>query len=383
MEPREPFQPKQDKGKLSGGVSSMPARTQLTTKFGAPILDYSVMKAQKEGRFRTGRAKFGVVKSLQDWIKMFNQALQKGHKNDALKALNGLKETLIKDSKSKLKPPKKGTLSSNAPEEAQGFYKRWIEATEAHITHITTETNWLADLRSDYLNIDDLSGTFTRDVFLERIKVLEMRNVPVSCLACLWDYASPRLQKRIIKVLSFSEELKSVDGIDYFLEAITSGGLGSKLAEDLMHWTNGIEHYDVESYKISFDDWLKEKDKLELTVPYFNKEQREAYRLTIRDGKFYKANGEPITGNNIYVLSSDDVFYGGADGVKGLHHTSFMAGKPVKCAGHIITDSVGNLLEINTTSGHYAPSTANLMRAKVVLKKVMNVENVKFDNKFG
>ncbi|MBN82332.1 MAG: hypothetical protein CMJ70_19555 [Planctomycetaceae bacterium] len=50
-----------------------------------------------------------------------------------------------------------------------------------------------------------------------------------------------------------------------------------------------------------------------------------------------------------------------------IHHSSYLAGKAVLCAGMIIIDD-GKLLHIDNESGHYKPSTSNLLNLLAALR---------------
>jgi hypothetical protein len=101
---------------------------------------------------------------------------------------------------------------------------------------------------------------------------------------------------------------------------------------------------------------------------YMTPEEREEYRLTIDRGRVTLPTGEPLKGDNIYVLAADNYFFGGAkkSGRGGtltseaIHHSTFMAGEPVRGAGHFTTDDSGNLLRVDDQSGHYRPGDYEL-----------------------
>jgi hypothetical protein len=101
---------------------------------------------------------------------------------------------------------------------------------------------------------------------------------------------------------------------------------------------------------------------------YMSHEEREDYLLTIDGGTVTLPTGEPLQGDNIYVLSGDNEFYGGAkksgrDGKQdtdAIHHSSFMAGLPVRGAGHFATSDAGALQRVDDVSGHYRPGDYEL-----------------------
>jgi hypothetical protein len=101
---------------------------------------------------------------------------------------------------------------------------------------------------------------------------------------------------------------------------------------------------------------------------YMTKEEREGYRLSIVGGRVTLPTGEPLKGDNIYVLAADNYFFGGAkkSGRGGaltseaIHHSTFMGGEPVRGAGHFTTDDSGNLQRVDDQSGHYRPGDYEL-----------------------
>ncbi|GAB3807498.1 hypothetical protein GCM10028819_44480 [Spirosoma humi] len=385
-----------------GGSASLPARHQLTG-FGAVKLDYSLIKAGKAGKFKTGRRKIGPVNSLQDWLKKFTAALknknQKKAQQQAQEALEGLRDALLKDSEAKLKTPKGAPLTGEALQEAQAFYQTWIDATNAHIEHIANEQYWLADFRSDYTDINDFMGTLpTKEAFLAKIVEKYAQNgqelkVSLDALGYMWERAGQKMRKRMEKLLGANPKLKTVESINYFLEAISYGVDPAEVTRKLTEWyeTNrGDKDHLINAdnkqqiYDKPFDEFLAAKVSVDkIVVPYYRKKdtQRETYKLTIVNNRVLTNDGEPLRGDNIYVLSGDGQLYGGPD--KGRHHTSFLAGKPVLCAGHLYTRDDGTLIKVNRKSGHYEPDSANFKRAVAVFKRMLGKDtNVEFSDSY-
>ena len=80
----------------------------------------------------------------------------------------------------------------------------------------------------------------------------------------------------------------------------------------------------------------------------------------------------------IYVMDSMGNLYVSSFQSVGLfHHSSFLAGQPVACAGKLIVKG-GQLLYIDVNSGHYQPGQENLRFADATLTiKGVNMSNVK------
>lgn len=101
-------------------------------------------------------------------------------------------------------------------------------------------------------------------------------------------------------------------------------------------------------------------------VTYYSDAERAKLRLTIRDGKFYGANGKLFdtrtegTVHNldraIFVMDEHgNVFASCEPDVFRVHHSSLAQGKPVAMAGELEVQN-GSLKYISNNSGHYTPS---------------------------
>lgn len=109
-------------------------------------------------------------------------------------------------------------------------------------------------------------------------------------------------------------------------------------------------------------------------VNYLNEEQRQAYRLTVRDGRLVDASGVPFdtrvgvslwegTGRAIFVMDTDGTLYASNTHVRGqFHHSSFLAGAPVAAAGELVVID-GELQLLTDSSGHYQPERGHTLQA--------------------
>ncbi len=111
----------------------------------------------------------------------------------------------------------------------------------------------------------------------------------------------------------------------------------------------------------------------ETAVKYLGAEQRERYRVVVRDGRLHftdgrvlnagkkfpgKWGGEEAESYAIYVMDAAGNLYFSFEHERGIfHHSSFLAGGPVSMAGdaHIFD---GQLVQITNQSGHYRPPPA-------------------------
>lgn len=117
---------------------------------------------------------------------------------------------------------------------------------------------------------------------------------------------------------------------------------------------------------------------------------RAPYFAQVKDGKIIRQDGEnfgpwdPAQKPNsmlvkaranhnidsaIYVLNEEGRLLVNPAPIQGkFHHSSFMAGQPVRGAGEIQMDRTGKVLSISNSSGHYAPSEEVLNRTISELK---------------
>ncbi|MBI1356615.1 MAG: hypothetical protein GC160_19930 [Acidobacteria bacterium] len=116
-------------------------------------------------------------------------------------------------------------------------------------------------------------------------------------------------------------------------------------------------------------------------LTYLSKQERLSRQLSLwPDDAFhlagwdfpYQTAGGPDD-HNIFAMDLMEFIYV-ADGLAGrVHHSSFMSGKPVLCAGEIRLEA-GKIRYISNESGHYRPTTANLMNCVTVLVRKYNVD---------
>ncbi|CEK09647.1 hypothetical protein [Legionella hackeliae] len=106
----------------------------------------------------------------------------------------------------------------------------------------------------------------------------------------------------------------------------------------------------------------------------------ENYKLKVKDKKFYFSS-QPIDSTNssgAHVKGGEVIFVVGKDGSiytsdprahlgSSFHHSSFLQGKSVLCAG-TLKFKEGTLTEITTLSGHYKPTIKNLLHFLAILK---------------
>lgn len=108
------------------------------------------------------------------------------------------------------------------------------------------------------------------------------------------------------------------------------------------------------------------------TVLQLTAEERLPFVVTIKDGCL---TGEYVTAKHMdyaFVLDSLGNFYAAPKQTSGetrIHHSSFMSGAPVQCAGvffcnTVVSEHTRNIFYVKDYSGHYQPGIPELLRLK-------------------
>ncbi|MBI2792980.1 MAG: hypothetical protein HYX61_13625 [Gammaproteobacteria bacterium] len=136
-----------------------------------------------------------------------------------------------------------------------------------------------------------------------------------------------------------------------------------------------------ESFSLSPEDkqfiphFLMKKETISLKVPFHNElkaesihqnhyldsAQRAAYKVTIKDGLFYNADGRLLEGPLVYVLFPDYRLYAASVYAK-LNHSHISSGLDLKGAG-IMYFERGRLITVSNDSGHYKPTRSEMQDA--------------------
>ncbi|MFO8091407.1 MAG: hypothetical protein R6U13_16325 [Desulfatiglandaceae bacterium] len=154
----------------------------------------------------------------------------------------------------------------------------------------------------------------------------------------------------------------------------------------------GIKISPKKNFKLKAMDPVQFRKDKAYGVKYFNSMERENYRIKIKDGKMYDAEGNLFdttdsqanvsTGKNraIFIMDDEGKFYyyrHPANDV--IHHSSLNFGKPVAFAGEIKVIE-GKLKYMNNWSGHYKPGVWFMKQAERYLESMgVNMYNVKLD----
>ncbi|KTC89236.1 MULTISPECIES: hypothetical protein [Legionella] len=105
---------------------------------------------------------------------------------------------------------------------------------------------------------------------------------------------------------------------------------------------------------------FKEHDFGQFRSRYLSKSEQLDSRLTIdHDGKFIRTNGKTANGLYIYIVNKNDEIVA-LPNMRTLHHSYVANGKKIKGAGFLLFEK-GILKEIDNNSGHYKPTTEQMI----------------------
>lgn len=123
-----------------------------------------------------------------------------------------------------------------------------------------------------------------------------------------------------------------------------------------------------------FYTWLAAKEKVpRQQVAYLSDDSVPAYHITFRGTNILFSTEAQQAGMNdyygelLFVLDADDNFYFGMKEIGTFHHSSILAGAPVKGAGTMIVRH-RSITEVNNHSGHYKPGMAEMIKVATALK---------------
>jgi hypothetical protein len=347
------------------------------------LINYGTMSAEKDqGHIRTARWKTGG--SIREFVANFSLAVMMNNGRNAQKALKSLRKVLVADQKTarrgNLKKPSNVTRQNwnrqAAQQAAATFFTKWITAIDAHMEYIQAEEYWLSDFRAEYLGLQaDPDPLPPRDSFLANVASLaHMTPRHQDAMEILWDTSSPEMQQRISDVMGGGRRKKRVSNIQYFLEAINPIHVGYQGAEDIFEaWMDGVlqnnEHW-------VYEEWMPDQvqDDHQI-IHYYDDQERAARRVTPNGKQILKADGSPLNERSNFALTADNVLFAGPGWEENVHHSSFLSGLPVKCAGELFFRN-SNLSKINDQSGHYKPGLANMKRAVAFLNERMDTSDV-------
>lgn len=102
-------------------------------------------------------------------------------------------------------------------------------------------------------------------------------------------------------------------------------------------------------------------DLTKIKVEYLDAKKREKYLVQFKTPslgrtKLLDQADNPLTGTLIYVIDAERNMFAAPKQKGSFHHSSFLSGEPVICAGRIALNNKGEILWISNESGHYTPT---------------------------
>lgn len=151
---------------------------------------------------------------------------------------------------------------------------------------------------------------------------------------------------------------------------------------NMVHAGNQVDETDLMGV-LDFVQDAKKRSGLQKNLVYLQKRERLSYRLQLwQDGLFHRAgqdfpHASPTNEHELYAMDDMELLYSANQPAKGgtFHHSSFLSGKPVLCAGELEIRN-GKLLYIDNGSGHYRPNTQQLLNCLDVLDRRYGVDLV-------
>ena len=125
----------------------------------------------------------------------------------------------------------------------------------------------------------------------------------------------------------------------------------------------------------------QQRGQLQRNLTYLQKRERISYRVQVwPDGFLHRAGQEfphesPANERELYAMDDMELLYtANAPALGGtFHHSSFLSGKPVLCAGEIEIRN-GRVRYVDNGSGHYRPTTQQLLQCLNVLENRYRVD---------
>jgi hypothetical protein len=160
----------------------------------------------------------------------------------------------------------------------------------------------------------------------------------------------------------------------YWQEVFSDSHFGpSFMLEYVQSWKNSTT-------MLSFDEWVntqkgqEEKERIlrqrslsvnNLQVEYLSDKERDRFKVYLENtsnGIVVKDANHAlkVPGQYAFVMGPDKQMYAGEHKTDQFHHSSFLRGKPVICAGKISIGIDGRVINITNKSGHYKPDSRHM-----------------------
>ncbi len=125
----------------------------------------------------------------------------------------------------------------------------------------------------------------------------------------------------------------------------------------------------------------EDQSTVRTSVKYLSPQEREAYKVSVQDGRVFDSTGKPFETRNaptewgsdrraaIFVMDKKkNLYLSNSLNSATLKHSSFLAGGPVASAGEMQIED-GYVKSVSNRSGHYVPTGKHLERVAQELEK--------------
>ena len=171
---------------------------------------------------------------------------------------------------------------------------------------------------------------------------------------------------KVLPKLTNSRDLKAIDP-KYFGETLD---LQRRPLEELdplrEQWKKEFDENFLNAP--NFYDWIG-TIKASANVLQFNEEERVPYVVTVKNNQLHGELIKMKSSEYAFVLDPTGTFYASPKQTSGemrIHHSSFLSGAPVQCAGVFFLGGGGDrcrqIIYIKDYSGHYQPGIHELLR---------------------
>ena len=186
----------------------------------------------------------------------------------------------------------------------------------------------------------------------------------------LWRTATLQERQHLLEIFASDPDERHMSDLGYLLEALATGPNERFRRRGLQVPAQNWLAQDKKD--TSFFTWMAQDEKRALglgdkAVKYFDDKEREAARLMVKEGKIVRASGAQLEGDIIFVMDNSNILYGAAKEAGTVQHSSFLAGRPARAAGHLILEKDGTLTGLTNESGHYRPTQRDTETAAAVL----------------
>jgi len=190
-----------------------------------------------------------------------------------------------------------------------------------------------------------------------------------------------QMQENIVETLQPRPQAKQKFGLAATLpmNRSSAGNAEQRAANwNMVHPNDQVDEHDVVSMLDMIGD-ANQRNEVKNTLVYMQRADRLACRLELRDGLFYRgADGDPHNSpgeRELYAIDNAECIYTNDQPAKAgtFHHSSFLSGKPVLCAGELRVQN-GRIVHIDNLSGHYLPTTQHLLDCVALLERRYNID---------